>query len=183
MNEKTMLTPAQEALQQALVALMLEKPFLKIGVKELCARAHVSRSTFYAYYGNTDELLEQVEDAHVAVIRTFNEPVADPDVEGVEHMRFYAKMLLYVTANEDDFRALLVTDPDARFSAKWKDAIKGHLRARRAAEGEPAVSALAQEAAASSVIASFAYMLERPDSVVPDDVYALIAGALAALDS
>lgn len=80
-------TPAQEALQRALVALLIEKPLERIGVKELCAWAHVARSTFYAYYQNVDSLLAEVEDVHVAAIDAFNEPVADPSVDTLEPQR------------------------------------------------------------------------------------------------
>lgn len=177
------LTPAREALQHALVSLLLEKSFARVGVKELCTRAHVARSTFYAYYGNTDDLLAEVEDEHVRAINALNAPVADPQVDEVEDMRFYAKTLIYVTGNEDDFRALLVTNPDVRFMNKWKDAIKGHLRARRRAAGRRPLSALSEEVTASAVVSAFPFMLEHPDAASPDDAYVIIAKALSALDA
>lgn len=121
-------TPAQRALRGALVSLMLEKSFARIGVKELCAAAFVSRSTFYAYYGNIDQLLVEVEDEHVAAIRSLSAPVADAHVAGVDAMGFYDATLAYVRAHASDLRALVVADPDAPFTAKWKAAIKAHLR-------------------------------------------------------
>jgi len=47
----------RDALGDALVALMQEKPFDTITVQDVLDRAHVSRSTFYAHYSDKDDLL------------------------------------------------------------------------------------------------------------------------------
>lgn len=48
-------------LKQSLLQLMKEKPIAKISVKELCEKADVNRTTFYAHYNDIQELLEQTE--------------------------------------------------------------------------------------------------------------------------
>jgi AcrR family transcriptional regulator len=47
----------RDALGDALVALMQEKPFETITVQDVLDRAHVGRSTFYAHYSDKDDLL------------------------------------------------------------------------------------------------------------------------------
>jgi len=47
----------RNALGDALIALMQEKPFDTITVQEVLDRAHVSRSTFYTHYSDKDDLL------------------------------------------------------------------------------------------------------------------------------
>jgi AcrR family transcriptional regulator len=47
----------RDALGDALIALMQEKPFDTITVQDVLVRAHVSRSTFYAHYSDKDDLL------------------------------------------------------------------------------------------------------------------------------
>ena len=47
----------RDALGDALVALMQEKPFETITIQEVLDRAHVSRSTFYTHYSDKDDLL------------------------------------------------------------------------------------------------------------------------------
>ena len=47
----------RDALGDALVALMQEKPFETITVQDVLDRAQVSRSTFYAHYSDKDDLL------------------------------------------------------------------------------------------------------------------------------
>jgi AcrR family transcriptional regulator len=49
-------------LKQSLLALMEDRPISKISVKELCEKADVNRTTFYAHYNDIDELLRQIED-------------------------------------------------------------------------------------------------------------------------
>jgi AcrR family transcriptional regulator len=53
----------RDALGDALVALMHEKPFETITVQHVLDRAHVSRSTFYTHYSDKNDLfLSDVED-------------------------------------------------------------------------------------------------------------------------
>ena len=47
----------RDALGDALIALMQEKPFDTITVQNVLDRAHVSRSTFYSHYSDKDDLL------------------------------------------------------------------------------------------------------------------------------
>jgi AcrR family transcriptional regulator len=47
----------RDALGDALIALMQEKPFDTITVQDVLDRAHVSRSTFYAHYSDKHDLL------------------------------------------------------------------------------------------------------------------------------
>jgi len=47
----------RDALGDALIALMQEKPFDTIKVQDVLDRAHVSRSTFYSHYSDKDDLL------------------------------------------------------------------------------------------------------------------------------
>ena len=47
----------RQLLQDALVALMLEKPYHSISVQEILDRADVGRSTFYTHYRDKDDLL------------------------------------------------------------------------------------------------------------------------------
>jgi AcrR family transcriptional regulator len=58
-NEKTdaRVRRTRDALGDALIALMQEKPFDTITVQDVLDRAHVSRSTFYAHYSDKDDLL------------------------------------------------------------------------------------------------------------------------------
>lgn len=49
------------ALQESMLELMREKPAAKITVKELCEKADINRTTFYAHYADPRDLLLQME--------------------------------------------------------------------------------------------------------------------------
>ena len=49
---------AKIKLQQALILLLDEKEFERISVSQICKEAGVHRSTFYSYYDNQIDLLE-----------------------------------------------------------------------------------------------------------------------------
>ena len=66
-------TQAQEAIEKALLSLLDEKELYKISVKELCNRANVARSTFYAYYESVSALMVEIENDDVA--REYKVPV------------------------------------------------------------------------------------------------------------
>jgi AcrR family transcriptional regulator len=60
----------RDALGDALVALMQEKPFDTITIQDVLDRAHVSRSTFYSHYSDKDDLLMSDADEFFESIST-----------------------------------------------------------------------------------------------------------------
>ena len=52
----------KNALRDAMIELICEKPLTAITVKDVCARADINRSTFYLHYKDVDSLLVAVED-------------------------------------------------------------------------------------------------------------------------
>ena len=47
---------------EAFLSILKNKPIAKITVKEICTAADINRTTFYKYYKDTYDLLEQIED-------------------------------------------------------------------------------------------------------------------------
>ncbi len=55
------ISPTEYQIIKAYVDLMEEKPYMKIKVKEIVERGGVSRSTFYAHYQDSLDVVEQIE--------------------------------------------------------------------------------------------------------------------------
>lgn len=55
-------------MQQAVIRLLEKKDFSEISIMELCTEAGVNRSTFYAHYSNTYELLKE---AYAGLLKEF----------------------------------------------------------------------------------------------------------------
>ena len=56
---------AQEAMETAFLSLLRKKPLEKISVTELCRKAGVNRSTFYAHYLDVYDLMDQVTNGFI----------------------------------------------------------------------------------------------------------------------
>jgi AcrR family transcriptional regulator len=51
----------ETVIKDSLIGLMREKPFNKITVKELCARAEINRGTLYLHYSDLLDVLDEIE--------------------------------------------------------------------------------------------------------------------------
>lgn len=60
----------KNALRDAMIELICEKPLTAITVKDVCARADINRSTFYLHYKDVDSLLVAVEDYAIEYIQS-----------------------------------------------------------------------------------------------------------------
>lgn len=93
---------SKRVIKEALFALMQEKPINKITVKELCERADVNRSTFYAYYTDIYDLDRKIIKEFFKMQRGFiNRSLAimdsRPDVTALTVDDFYEIASLYLT--------------------------------------------------------------------------------------
>lgn len=71
---------SKQMIKEALLSLMIEKPFDKISITDIVKRADINRGTFYAHYPNTSEVLksisESVVDEIAAVCSTYDASAA-----------------------------------------------------------------------------------------------------------
>lgn len=74
-------------MQNALIELLEENEFADISIMAICQRAGVNRSTFYAHYDNTYDLLKETQKALVTGFHeecTFEDPVDITDMENLD---------------------------------------------------------------------------------------------------
>ncbi|NMM94883.1 TetR/AcrR family transcriptional regulator [Bifidobacterium oedipodis] len=101
-------------LQDALVELLAERPLNKISIKELCIRADVNRSTFYAHYTSLDDLLRDIEDNTISwVSGALDQLLAQPDTAGIEHV--IASICQYIADNRSHLQVLMSPKADLGF--------------------------------------------------------------------
>ena len=153
----------------------------RITVKGLCAAVPVARTTFYAHYGNVDNVLHEVEEGLLAGLDEVTERVSGGDLPSMDFSRFLGETFAFIRTNWSDFRALLIVQPDARFVARWKDAVKANF-ARRYPEARMRQNwDLLAEMAASATIGAYAWWMEHPDAEGMEDAKRLVERALAAV--
>ena len=84
----------KKALRRALTQLMQRKEISRITVKELCELADINRGTFYAYYKDPFDLLEQLEDEILGQIRVLVQQrlLFEDQLDFSHHMGFIVEL-------------------------------------------------------------------------------------------
>lgn len=115
-NQRTRLSKI--LLKNALMDLLSEKGSVtKISVRELCERADLNRSTFYAHYSEPKELLEEVETALLDATREHLQRIGAENDIGAH--RYLLSFLIYIKENDKPFRTLLIDAGDPEFRSKF----------------------------------------------------------------
>lgn len=79
-------------LQEALLSLMLEKPFTRISIAEITNQAQVSRPTFYLHYRNKEEVLEDYLDSMYKNFMIDMQPYLDSIIQGKMAIKFFEQI-------------------------------------------------------------------------------------------
>lgn len=115
-NQRTRLSKI--LLKNALMDLLGEKGSVtKISVRELCERADLNRSTFYAHYSEPKELLEEVEAELLDATREHLQKIGAENDIGAH--RYLLSFLMYIKENDKPFRTLLIDAGDPEFRSKF----------------------------------------------------------------
>ena len=113
-------------LQEALLALTVEKGFAAITVRDITERAMVNRSTFYRHYLDKYDLLEQYTDELYATIFSDEEPMekesSDQAPPGL------IRLLRHIRTFSDFYRVMLGKDGDSRFVEHFRQNVENRMR-------------------------------------------------------
>lgn len=115
-NQRTRLSKLM--LKKALMDLLNEKGNIeKISVRELCEKAELNRSTFYAHYSEPKNLLDEIEyELVVATEEHLKKIGAENDMGAHIYIRSF---LDFIKENDTSFRTLLLTGADPDFKTKF----------------------------------------------------------------
>jgi len=111
----------RKILKDSLISLMKEHPITNIGIKEICACAEISRSTFYVYYENVYHLLEEIEGE---LFEYFNDLLKQIDVSVKRNSRKYLsaykdKFMEFISDKNNPLLVLLSENGDINFQKKF----------------------------------------------------------------
>ena len=104
----------KQMIQQSLVSLMKEAPISRISVKELCQRAGINRSTFYAHYKDAYDLLSQIQRE---IVRALSEHISGSAFveQSTVTTQALVQILSYAKDNAELFAVLLSEHGDFAF--------------------------------------------------------------------
>lgn len=120
-------------LQDSLIELMREKPINKITIKELCERADINRTTFYAHYSDQYDLLRKIEDDTLSW--------AKETISGFKHktdkqeaLQLLEELFHYFVQNSNYLQVLMSEQGDPEFQKQLFTLIYQHCGINPAAE-------------------------------------------------
>lgn len=155
-------TPAQEAMETALLLLLDEKELHQISVKEVCQRANVARSTFYTYYDVIDDCLQAIENRFLHEIIAMTTALENREnLDGID-LSFFEETLGYLKDNQRLLYLFMIKRYNTRFVNRWKDAIKYHLYRQIPSRISDKNRELTLEIIASGTIGAYQYWLKNP---------------------
>lgn len=100
-------------MNEALFRLLEQRPFVDISIMEVCNEAEVNRSTFYAHYNNTYDLLQEARDYFMNKFfnnfhTTINDyPVEELNVEEFVSARYIIPYLEFVKKYKGIFKVFM----------------------------------------------------------------------------
>lgn len=115
-NQRTRLSKL--LFKNALMDLLKEKGSVaKISVRELCDRAELNRSTFYAHYNEPKDLLYEIETELLDATEEHLKKIGEENDAGAH--KYILSFLQYIRQNDKQFRTLLIDTADPDFRSRF----------------------------------------------------------------
>ena len=105
-------------IRRAFMSLLAQKPIQSISVKELCERAGINRSTFYAHYTDLHDLLQQIEDEMFAEFEKALDTLYHLDATAPEPVAVTTEIFQCLKDNSDLCTVTLSDYGDKAFALK-----------------------------------------------------------------
>ncbi|MDR1326669.1 MAG: TetR/AcrR family transcriptional regulator C-terminal domain-containing protein [Treponema sp.] len=106
------------AMRESLIELMQTRPILDISVKELCDKADISRSTFYAHYKDQYALLKELEDETLNSVEDMLKNY-DNKRSMYDTIQMLERILKYIADNSLSIQVLVSENGDINFQKKF----------------------------------------------------------------
>ena len=158
-------------IKDAFMGLYARKQLHEISVKEICLAAGIARTTFYNYYFDIYELLENIETELINGLKRLNKGFASEPFQGItaEDFHFFDATFDYVREHRLWFRTLLDRDRDSQFIYKWRKIIKDDFRNKfRADKFYMQSEDITLSVISSATIAIFTYWVNT-DTEIPKE--------------
>ncbi|MDR2192987.1 MAG: TetR/AcrR family transcriptional regulator [Treponema sp.] len=108
----------KKALRDSLIELMKSRSILRITIKDICDRADISRSTFYAHYADQYDLLRHIEEETIVycedMLREYGKKRSK-----AEMIQMLEEILRYIASNSTPIQMLLSENGDITFQERF----------------------------------------------------------------
>ncbi len=128
MPENRRVKMTKKMIKDALIEVLENKELSRITVTEICEKADINRSTFYAYYEDVEHLLTEIQDDLLSRINIPEEkPTSILDEKFLNMLESFFK---YVRENENLFRVLIINGGNDAFSLRLIKFVTDQCRQR-----------------------------------------------------
>ena len=100
----------KKIIRECFFELLKEKPLNRITVKEICEKADINRTTFYRYYKDPFDLMEQIQNEMLAAFRSHAKATMPIDMKSALEAMFSA-----VIHNQEMYLVLISDNADRSF--------------------------------------------------------------------
>ena len=162
-------------LRQAFWELYVERPIEKVSVREITDRAGYNRATFYLYYHDVYELLEDIESRLLdGLSRLVNERLLQG--ERLDFSQHMGVILLMAQEYRGYFEVLLGEHGDPAFTRRFKEAVAPLLErfVLPADELTPQQAHVLLEFYLSGIVAAVSTWLSEPEPMSVESLIELI---------
>ncbi len=119
----------RDALQKALISLILDKGYEALTIDEICAAANVGRSTFYAHYTSKDDLKRRTIDEHLRTLFQQSRNARSGDTgDGQQPVSPTLAILEHAREHRDYCRAVVRGGGVTLAVETIRDALADHIR-------------------------------------------------------
>lgn len=162
------------------------KLYAKVGIQSitidmLCKECGIARSTFYHYFNDKYEVLEEIEDQLLDGLRKIYCNLSYSDVMNAQigiPFKEVSKAICFMKENRTAICALLGKNGDSNFEYRWrKDIMDKFMGCFGAEKRNSSVDGVACAVFASSLIGLYRYYLFEK-AWMSDDEFAIIIGTL-----
>lgn len=129
-NNKNVVSKTKQDLIDAFWSLYCEKRIEKITIKEITVKAGYNRSTFYEYFTDIYDVLEQIENSLIPSLDELP-PISILNKNNEIPLNMFLKLY---EQNEKYYSVLLGDNGDPAFASKLKDSVKPLLKEALATE-------------------------------------------------
>ena len=160
----------KQNLTDAFWELYSQKRIERITVRDIAAKAGYNRSTFYEYFVDVCDVLEQLENSLLPELSEM--PPLDIANKSQEAITAY---ILLFQKHSEYYRVLLGERGDARFAAKLKNGVKERLRSTLPGEENTRLD-YALEIVLSAMIGALVHWYDRGQDFPMDELIRMIGG-------
>ncbi len=175
----------QEHIKDTFTELYIEKGLDSIRIQELCKAAGVSKTTFYKYYDDKYQVLEEIEVKILKDLRDIYHNFLSFDIKQHDYSKPIPQLLEtcnYIKKHSVLFERLLSVNSNNRFLYNWKKEIREDFKRKFTYDQMNSQRIAFQvEATVSSVIGLFTYWLFKQPNMSSND-FATLAGEIIAKD-